>query len=142
MQSRPVRRAGLFGSVSAFTIAVSGIVVAQSNTISQADEAVGDVGTVVPARLLDTRPNVETTDGKFQAAGKVQAGTTTNIQITGRGNVPTGAVGAELNLTAIQTEERGFATLYPCTDTPPTASTLNYMPGVNTPMARSPGFAA
>ena len=37
--------------------------------------------------------------------------------------------------------EKGY-TLYPCTDTPPTASTLNYMPGVNTPMARSPGFAA
>ena len=53
------------------------------------------------------------------------------MQIAGRGNVPADAVGVELNITAIQNEGRGFATLYPCTATPPTASTLNYMPGVN-----------
>ena len=90
-----------------------------------------DVGTVVPARLLDTRPDGETVDGEFEAAGKVQAGTFTKVQIAGRGNVPADAVGVELNITSIQNEGRGFATLYPCTATPPTASTLNYTPGVN-----------
>ena len=89
------------------------------------------MGTVVPARLLDTRPDGETVDGEFEAAGKVQAGTFTKVQIAGRGNVPADAVGVELNITSIQNEGRGFATLYPCTATPPTASTLNYTPGVN-----------
>ena len=73
----------------------------------------------------------ETVDGEFEAAGKVRAGEFIKVQIAGRGNVPADAVGVELNITAIQNEGRGFATLYPCTATPPTASTLNYMPGVN-----------
>ncbi len=90
-----------------------------------------DVVTVDPARLLDTRSNGETIDDQFEGAGKVQAGTFTTVQIAGRGGVPADAVGVELNITAIQNEGRGFATLYPCTATRPTASTLNYTPGVN-----------
>lgn len=45
--------------------------------------------------------------------------------------MPADAVGVELNITSIQNEGRGFATLYPCTATRPTASTLNYTPGIN-----------
>ncbi len=61
----------------------------------------------------------------------MQAGTFTKVKIAGRGNVPADAVGVELNVTPIENEGRGFATLYPCTATRPTASTLNYTPGVN-----------
>jgi len=61
----------------------------------------------------------------------VQAGTFTKVKIAGRGNVPADAVGVELNVTPIENEGRGFATPYPCTATRPTASTLNYTPGVN-----------
>ena len=125
------RRARLIGAVSALAVVVSGLVIASSNSVSHADHAIGDVGTVVPARLLDTRPTGETVDGEFEAAGKIAAGTFTKVQIAGRGNVPADAVGVELNITSIQNEGRGFATLYPCTATPPTASTLNYTPGVN-----------
>ena len=97
----------------------------------QTPPAGSDVGTVVPARLLDTRSNGETVDGEFEGAGKVQAGSFTKVKIAGRGGVPADAVGVELNITSIQNEGRGFATLYPCTATPPTASTLNYTPGIN-----------
>ncbi len=124
-------RARLLGSMLAFAIVVSGLVVASPNSVSQADDVIGDVGTVVPARLLDTRSNGETVDNRFEAAGKVTAGSFIKVQIAGRGNVPADAVGVELNITSIQNEGRGFATLYPCTTTPPTASTLNYTPGVN-----------
>ena len=47
---------------------------------------------------------------------------------------------SELNITAIQSEGRGFATLYPCTRTPPTASSLNYTPGVNIANATTVAF--
>ncbi len=117
----------VFSSLSA---RCSAIVVASSSG-QPAAASTDDVGTVVPARLLDTRSNGDTIDGLFQGAGKVGAGTFTQVQITGRGGVPIDAVGVELNITAIQNEGRGFATLYPCTPTPPTASTLNYTPGVN-----------
>ncbi len=90
-----------------------------------------DVVTVEPGRFLDTRPTGDTIDDQFQGAGKVQADTFTRIQIAGRGGVADDAVGVEVNITAIQNEGRGFATLYPCTPTPPTASTLNYTPGIN-----------
>ena len=87
--------------------------------------------TVEPGRLLDTRTDGSTIDDQFQGAGKVQADTFTRIQIAGRGGVADDAVGVEVNITAIQNEGRGFATLYPCTPDIPTASTLNYTPGIN-----------
>ena len=124
-------RARLLRSVAAFAIVVSGLVVASPNSVSQADDVIGDVGTMVPARLLDTRSNGETVDDRFEAAGKVTAGSPIMVQIAGRGNVPVDAVDVELNITSIQNKGRRFATLDPCTATPPTASTLNYTPGVN-----------
>lgn len=101
------------------------------NQIAEALIAKCDVVTVEPARLLDTRSNGETVDGQFVAAGKLGAGQFTRVKIAGRAGVAADAVGVELNITAIQNEGRGFATLYPCTSTPPTASSLNYTPGVN-----------
>ncbi len=89
------------------------------------------VATVEPGRLLDTRPTGSTVDGQFLGAGKLPAGQTIKVKIAGRGGVAADAVGVELNITAIQNEGRGFATLYPCTATPPVASSLNYTPGVN-----------
>jgi hypothetical protein len=90
-----------------------------------------DVVTVEPARLLDTRPNAFTIDGQFAGSGKVNGGQFTKVKIAGRGGVAPDAVGVEVNITAIQNEGRGFATLYPCTATPPTASSINYTPRVN-----------
>jgi hypothetical protein len=101
------------------------------NQIAEALIVKPDVVTVEPARLLDTRSNGETVDGQFAAAGKLGAGQFTRVKIAGRAGVAADAVGVELNITAIQNEGRGFATLYPCTSTPPTASSLNYTPGVN-----------
>ena len=89
------------------------------------------VATVVPGRVFDTRTTGSTVDGTFVGAGKVQAGEITKVKVAGRAGVATDAVGIEVNITAIQNEGRGFATLYPCTPDVPTASTLNYTPGIN-----------
>jgi hypothetical protein len=122
-------------------VAVAGAV-AQSPTPSAVHAAVPSMGTVVPARLLDTRADGATVDGVSEAGGKVAAGEFVTVQVAGRGNVPASATGAELNLTAIQAESRGFATLYPCTASPPVASSLNFETGVNVANATTVALSA
>jgi hypothetical protein len=79
-----------------------------------------------PARLLETRPGNITIDGKQQGQGTSAAGSTTEVQITGRATVPTDATAVVLNVTATGTKQPGFLTVYPCGQTIPTASNLNY----------------
>lgn len=86
---------------------------------------------VSPARFWDTRPE-STFDGDAVGTGRVAGGTTYAVQIAGRGKVPTGAAGVVANLTVVGPDGPGFATLYPCTATPPTASHVNYTPGAVT----------
>ncbi len=74
-----------------------------------------------PTRLLDTR----------DSGGRVAAGSTTRIQVADAAGVPDGAVGAVLNVTAVNPAARGFLTVFPCDERQPTASNLNYLPGQN-----------
>lgn len=85
---------------------------------------------LTPARLLDSRPGGETTDGTSQRDGRVAGGTEIEVPIAGRGGVDEGAQSAILNVTAIGPEGRGFATIHPCGERP-VASSLNFSaPGV------------
>ena len=52
------------------------------------------------------------------------------FKVAGRGEVAADATAALLNVTAVAPEGAGFATVYPCTAEPPTASNVNYQPGV------------
>jgi alpha-tubulin suppressor-like RCC1 family protein len=92
----------------------------------------GGVSAVViplePARYWDTRPE-QTFDSQFRATGRLAGGTTFAVQIAGRGSVPSGSAGVVANLTVIYGDGPGFATLFPCTPTPPQASHLNYYAG-------------
>lgn len=88
---------------------------------------------LTPARLADTRPGEPTTDGLFTGYGIVTGGTSFEIQVTGRGGVPAGATAAVLNLTVTGATGPGFATVYPCTGDPTTASSLNFGPGQTIP---------
>ncbi len=74
-----------------------------------------------PDRLLDTR----------DSGGRVAAGSTTRVQVAGASGVPDGAVGAVLNVTAVNPLARGFLTVFPCDERQPTASNLNYLQGQN-----------
>lgn len=84
---------------------------------------------VTPARLLETRQGADltTTDGISQGLGTVGAGSVTTVTVSGRGGVPDNATGAFLNLTAIRPATGGFFTAYPCDETRPDASNLNFV---------------
>ena len=86
-----------------------------------------------PARLLDTRPGGSTVDDQGEGAGLVTAGSVTEIQVTGRANVPANAAAVALNVTAAGAQAAGFATVFPCGTTPPDASNLNFPTGATVP---------
>jgi len=71
---------------------------------------------LLPARLLDTRTG----------AGLVEAGSVTELQITGRADIPADASAVVLNVTAAGTTGAGFITVFPCGSPLPNASNLNF----------------
>jgi hypothetical protein len=84
---------------------------------------------LVPARLLDTRPagpGIATVDGQHLSAGVVARGTTVELQVGGRGGVPSDAKAAVLNVTVTETKGPGFVTVFPCGVDAPNASSLNF----------------
>jgi HYR domain/Right handed beta helix region len=92
-----------------------------------------DVGTLNPSRLLETRTGTGqvTVDGIAQGDGQVDAGDFISVPIAGRSDVPDDAIAVVVNLAAINPAAVGYATLYPCSETPPVAASLNYRAGVN-----------
>jgi hypothetical protein len=86
---------------------------------------------LVPQRFADTR-DAASFDGLFRNTGPRPARTTWEIQIAGRGNVPTNATAAVVNLTVTGATTASFATVHPC-GTLPTASSINWAPGVTRP---------
>ena len=74
-----------------------------------------------PQRLLDTR------SGNGAPAGRVEAGATVILQVTGRGGVPaTGVSAVVLNVTVTQADAISFLTVYPSAEVRPLASNLNW----------------
>jgi len=77
-------------------------------------EAAG-VSASVTQRFADTRPGQPTFDGRNAGEpGRLEAGETVEIQIAGRGAVPTGAAAAFVNLRLVGPGGAGVATLFPC----------------------------
>jgi hypothetical protein len=105
-----------------FALDVSGFVPPGSN-----------FATLDPGRLLDTRSGegIITVDGVGAGDGRIPPGGVLEVRIAGRGGVPDGARSALVNLATIAPSGKGFATLYPCTTTPPNASSLNYEASMN-----------
>jgi len=90
---------------------------------------------LVPARLVETRANLSTIDGRFNDIGVRGAGTITEVQIAGRGGVPLGVAAAMLNVTATETSTPGFITIYPCDPIRPNSSNVNFDTGQTIPIA-------
>ena len=86
---------------------------------------------LTPARLLDSRAPDSTVDGVGSGGGPVAAGSITEVQVAGRGGVPAGAVAAVLNVTVVGPVADAFATVFPCGQSVPTASNVNYRAGVD-----------
>ena len=83
-----------------------------------------------PARIMDTRSAPSTTDGIGDGEGLRQAGSTYELQVTGRAGVPSNASAVVLNLTSASARGTGFLTAWPCGQSRPNASNLNYGPGM------------
>jgi len=88
---------------------------------------------LVPARLLDSRPEGATVDGSFVNLGVRAGGSVTELKVTGRGGVAANATSTVLNVTATDPAGEGYVTVYPCGSPRPLASSLNFMPGATVP---------
>lgn len=84
---------------------------------------------LTPVRVLDTRPNGDTTDDRYAHGGARLAGSVTAVRIVGRGGVLHDATAAVLTVTVTGAERGGFLTVYVCDGGPPGASTVNFAPG-------------
>ena len=114
------------GTICAFTFAETHLIVdvaawyGTNNTAGVAD--------IDPARFLDTRHAIG-----ISTTTKVPGGTFVELQVGGVGSVPAGISGVVMNITAVQTEDRGFVTAWACGESMPTVSNLNYEANVTRP---------
>jgi hypothetical protein len=85
---------------------------------------------IQPARLLDTRSGADSTtvDGLFLGIGRRAPGDST-LPVAGRGGVPKTASAVAVNVTVVAPAGAGFVTVYPCGQSVPLASTLNFVAG-------------
>lgn len=81
---------------------------------------------VTPARLLDTRPGQPTVDGRGAGAGRQRAGGVIEVDVAGRGGTGVSGDAVSLNLTATEAAAEGYATVFPCGERRPDASTINF----------------
>ena len=93
--------------------------------------SVSSLVSVVPARLLETRsgPGMTTVDHQFEGEGTVAAGSVKEVPVLGRGQVAGDAATTVLNVTVTEPQAAGFITVFPCGESPPLASNLNYLSG-------------
>ncbi|GAB3865965.1 hypothetical protein GCM10027610_117230 [Dactylosporangium cerinum] len=79
---------------------------------------------LTPTRILDTR------EGNGAPTGPLGGGKTLQLQVSGRGGVPSANVSTVvLNLTVTGPTSAGFLTVYPTGVARPTVSNLNFTPG-------------
>jgi hypothetical protein len=116
-----ISRVGAGGRVCIYTSAVTNVLA----DITGYFVGAGYTG-VSPARLLDTRPGG---GGQLGGAGPRPAGSVVQLQVTGRGGVPTNAAAVVLNVASIGARTGGFFTVWPCGSARPAASSLNFGAG-------------
>lgn len=82
---------------------------------------------LVPSRILDTRTGNGAPAAKLGKAGLIE------LQVSGRGGVPTAASSAVLNVTATEPDAASYVTVWPAGQGRPDASSLNTEPGLTVP---------
>ncbi|MFT3792017.1 MAG: glycoside hydrolase family 44 protein [Rudaea sp.] len=126
-----VAKVGDGGSVSLYNLAGSTHLVAD---IVGYFTTAATLTSLVPARLLDTRPGHATIDGIAAAGGALGAGQTIGLAVAGRAGLPASGVGAVvLNITATQPTSPGYITAWPSGTTRPATSNLNFVAGETIP---------
>ena len=82
---------------------------------------------LTPARILDTRDG----NGRGGSRNPIGAGGVIDLQVTGRGGVPSSGVsGVAVNVTVDQPSESSFLTVWPSGESRPLAATHNFTPGL------------
>lgn len=127
------RRRGIWRSRWAAIGAAVAVTLGGGTAIKYASAAPGDVVQnsfvpVSPIRILDSRPASST-----GFVGPLTAGQTHTFQVTGVAGVPANATAVVLNVTATDTTEASFMTVFPAGTARPTASNLNWAAGVTIP---------
>ena len=84
---------------------------------------------LVPGRIIDTRVSAQTVDHQLEGGGILAAGATTHVAIAGRYGIPATATAVALNITVTGSSAGSYITVFPCGETQPNASTLNYNAG-------------
>lgn len=72
---------------------------------------------IPPTRLLDTR----------ETGRRIGADTSLDVQLAGVGDVPGDAVGVLLNVTAVGPDGPGYVAAFPCGESVPTTSNVNFL---------------
>jgi hypothetical protein len=103
---------GVSGEVCVFSSAPADVIVDVSGYFEQ---GTGFTATAAPVRLLDSR---ETT--------RIAAGTSKQLTVAGDLGIAADARGVAMNVTAVGASADGFMTVYPCGQSTPVASNLNY----------------
>ena len=122
---------GVDGMVCIFTKSAADIIADVNGYLPSGGNRIA----INPARCADTRPDGVTFDGLFRGDGKIAAGGVYAIRIAGRCNIPPGASAAYFNVTAVDPDDRGFLTVWPCDAERPTTSNVNYLAGQTQPNA-------
>lgn len=84
-----------------------------------------------PSRLLDTRAIGETIDGEFAGGGANDASDVLELDVAGRAGIPASAATVTMNLTAVQPQQGGYVTAFPCGGDEPNTASVNYVAGIN-----------
>jgi hypothetical protein len=82
----------------------------------------GQIQVQSPSRILDTRAPGMWPSGAHQSQSTIQ------LNVAGRGGIPTDAAAALLTVTIADAAGEGFVTAWPCDQARPTASTINTWP--------------
>jgi hypothetical protein len=86
-----------------------------------------------PGRLRRLEPGRHDLHSQPPGSTAMAAGSTLELQVAGVAGVPSDAVAVVLNVTVVNARSTGFATVYPCGQTRPEASNLNYAAGQTIP---------
>lgn len=123
-RSQRSRRSRTTGALVALLTLAAAFVAARP---AEAAEAPGYVA-LTPVRILDTR------EGNGAPQAKVGPGQSIDLQVTGRGGVPSEGVEAvALNVTVTGPTDQGWITVWPTGEAKPFASNLNFIPGQSVP---------
>ena len=99
--------------------------------VNGAFNSVTSYSSILPSRILDSRPGTSTIDGQFVGIGRRPAGSTTIVDVAGRASVPGDSLAASLNVAALNPSSDGYLTVYPCGIGLPNTSNVNYTTGSN-----------